>query len=284
MKNFINPRPPYPNELFHHGIKGQQWGVRNGPPYPLGSGKVTTHRDRVIRTKEDEKIISEIQKWDNNKRKDTIKSLITEKQYKSAAKLALSNTRNSILKLRRRTESIDPNTGLYLKNRKSSILQDAINVNPSHTDTTTSSENNCLLCTVAYDIRRRGYDVVSKQHAKIDLLYDVGVDDVKDWYPGAKYKKFNNGKESLNTALKFIEKNEKNGTRGYLDMAWGENSGHVVSYEKLNGKLYFIDSQSANVYEYKKGLPKIYNGAISAGYMRLDNIQPNYILIKEAIE
>ena len=34
----MNPyRPPYPNELYHHGIKGQRWGVRNGPPYPLSS-------------------------------------------------------------------------------------------------------------------------------------------------------------------------------------------------------------------------------------------------------
>ena len=24
-----------PSELFHHGIKNQHWGVRNGPPYPL---------------------------------------------------------------------------------------------------------------------------------------------------------------------------------------------------------------------------------------------------------
>ena len=23
------------NELYHHGIKGQRWGKRNGPPYPL---------------------------------------------------------------------------------------------------------------------------------------------------------------------------------------------------------------------------------------------------------
>ena len=23
--------------LSHHGIEGQKWGVRNGPPYPLGS-------------------------------------------------------------------------------------------------------------------------------------------------------------------------------------------------------------------------------------------------------
>lgn len=25
----------YFNEIYHHGIKGQKWGVRNGPPYPL---------------------------------------------------------------------------------------------------------------------------------------------------------------------------------------------------------------------------------------------------------
>lgn len=25
------------NELYHHGIKGQRWGVRNGPPYPLNA-------------------------------------------------------------------------------------------------------------------------------------------------------------------------------------------------------------------------------------------------------
>lgn len=28
------------NELYHHGIQGQKWGKRNGPPYPLeGAGK-----------------------------------------------------------------------------------------------------------------------------------------------------------------------------------------------------------------------------------------------------
>lgn len=29
-------------ELYHHGIKGQQWGVRHGPPYPLdGTGDIS---------------------------------------------------------------------------------------------------------------------------------------------------------------------------------------------------------------------------------------------------
>lgn len=27
------------NYLIHHGIKGQQWGVQNGPPYPLDNGQ-----------------------------------------------------------------------------------------------------------------------------------------------------------------------------------------------------------------------------------------------------
>lgn len=26
------------NGLYHHGVKGQKWGVRNGPPYPLEGG------------------------------------------------------------------------------------------------------------------------------------------------------------------------------------------------------------------------------------------------------
>lgn len=32
-------------ELYHHGIKGQQWGKQNGPPYPL---RETVH-DKIVK-------------------------------------------------------------------------------------------------------------------------------------------------------------------------------------------------------------------------------------------
>lgn len=38
------------NELYHHGIKGQQWGVRHGPPYPLdGTGDITIKKGTRFR-------------------------------------------------------------------------------------------------------------------------------------------------------------------------------------------------------------------------------------------
>jgi hypothetical protein len=34
------------NDIAHHGIKGQKWGVRNGPPYPLDKNKKS---DTIVR-------------------------------------------------------------------------------------------------------------------------------------------------------------------------------------------------------------------------------------------
>lgn len=32
--------------LVHHGIKGQQWGVRNGPPYPLSDRQIEKYKKK----------------------------------------------------------------------------------------------------------------------------------------------------------------------------------------------------------------------------------------------
>lgn len=49
---YENPRPVYPNELYHHGIRGQSWGVQNGPPYPLSKAE---HRAVIRQQKREAK-------------------------------------------------------------------------------------------------------------------------------------------------------------------------------------------------------------------------------------
>ncbi len=45
MNNFYTPTPDFYNDyIAHHGIIGQSWGHRNGPPYPLDSSKSTGSR------------------------------------------------------------------------------------------------------------------------------------------------------------------------------------------------------------------------------------------------
>lgn len=37
------------SEIYHHGIRGQKWGVRNGSPYPLGGGDYSQSEKKAIR-------------------------------------------------------------------------------------------------------------------------------------------------------------------------------------------------------------------------------------------
>lgn len=43
------------SQLYHHGILGQHWGVRNGPPYPLRGGDYSQSETRKIRAKRKQK-------------------------------------------------------------------------------------------------------------------------------------------------------------------------------------------------------------------------------------
>lgn len=38
----------YKHAMRHHGIKGQKWGIQNGPPYPLGGGDYTPSEKKAI--------------------------------------------------------------------------------------------------------------------------------------------------------------------------------------------------------------------------------------------
>lgn len=43
------------NSFLHHGIEGQKWGVRNGPPYPLDSQSDSDYKQHKQELKEEKK-------------------------------------------------------------------------------------------------------------------------------------------------------------------------------------------------------------------------------------
>lgn len=137
--------------------------------------------------------------------------------------------------------------------------------------------NNCALCTVAYDMRRRGYDVQARSIAKGLVPQDV----LPNWYKNPKfiYPEFKREKgESRKTFVKRTYEElstqiEKlgDGARGYLSIRWeGTASGHAVAWEVSNKQTTFYDAQSGKIDPYQIFTlcdPKFYM------YVRLDNLK-----------
>ncbi len=63
------------NNFLHHGIEGQKWGVRNGPPYPLDQGNanriVQERKNKLEKYKEDKSKYGKI--YNGNKAKRALK-------------------------------------------------------------------------------------------------------------------------------------------------------------------------------------------------------------------
>jgi len=45
----------YKDELYHYGIRGQKWGVKNGPPYPLSGGDYTQTEWKALKAERKKK-------------------------------------------------------------------------------------------------------------------------------------------------------------------------------------------------------------------------------------
>lgn len=121
---------------------------------------------------------------------------------------------------------------------------------------------NCMNCTTAYELRRRGYDVEAGPWRESNTYHAA----LEDWYKDVKVKKVKN----TNNLVKAIQSDNPPGSRGNLMVGWSGGGGHSMVYEvDLKGKVHILDPQTNSVIDEDK-LPDLIS---SAQYARTDNLK-----------
>lgn len=200
-----------------------------------------------------------------------------------AAKFAEAPIRKKIVDSNRsKSTERDKESGLLLKHSDMSKREDMFMVNPEYKNFDANTKNNCMLCTTAYDLRRRGYDVSAN---KASWGYDA--EDATRWYKNAEVKeaaertRFDEAttKKYLNDTVKALE-SQGEGARGNLMVQWISGGGHSIAYEVENGKVVLYDCQTNTVY---KDPNKVLQNTWYAQYMRTDNLEVDFDYVREAV-
>ncbi len=200
------------------------------------------------------------------------------KQFLGSIAEGLNHLKLSIDKIGSET---DPKSGLTLKKEDQGKEYDLDMANPGWENPDGGSQYNCPCCSVAYDMRRRGFDVNAKQtsvglsESQIVTMYkDPVVHDVYlDKTDKAKgYSLSDAAEEQLST--------EPDGSRGIAWMTWNGGGGHAVAYEIENGVPYIYDAQPGT----KVPIDEYVDNATTFTYYRTDNLEPDYEQVKKVVE
>ena len=239
--------------LKHHGIKGQRWGEKNGPPYPLDA---KTHKEVVSgaeKTKSKSNASEVVGDIDPELAAFAveasalalffigtaiyipIKKNKNHKEWKKQNDEISEDYLSDISDIKQFSEDDKPREIKGEHSRE----DDMAAVNPKYGTPTKGSSNNCALCTIAYEFRRRGYDVNAK-------LCSTGMYSdklVQDMFEGTK-KLDDMGGRNWSAVYKKFEKKYPEGSRGMICVS-SIFGGHAMAFEIQNGKMEIYDAQSA---------------------------------------
>lgn len=243
-------------ELYHHGIKGQRWGIRR-----------FQKKDGTLTAKGKERYSQDDSMADEPAEKNSKKGL-TDKQKKAikvgAAIVGTALVAYGAYKVsqiyRGSGSKIDPDTGFRLLDKNMSDAEHLKAINPGRISFLSKSKNmeiingsssNCMLCTTAYEFRKRGFDV----HAGLEKTgYGYMPDQIfpklfKDYKGTTKFSSRDGSYRSLLTDIEKFAESQGHGSRGNTVVWWKQGGGHSVIWENINGKIVFKDGQTNKIYE-----------------------------------
>lgn len=270
--------------LKHHGIQGMHWGERNGPPYPLDQ---QTHNEVISdsgsKSKRSMKLTDTQKKWIKRGAIAVAAVGLTAGGIYLAKSGHLQNIGK--IALQKGYGAIDDLSSFPDMPTSHNIRTDYKGINPNRNAKNLSNINfelltedkkplynvNCQACALAYELKCRGKNVISK-------LIDTRTMSPESFYSKV-YKNArieNVGK--INTWSELDKKLIKlgNGARGTLLMELAESK-HSISFEVTNGKLYLIDGQIEQIFNTN---PRIMDSIYKANkntlkFVRTDNLELN---------
>lgn len=318
-----NLRRPYSNELYHHGIKGQKWGVRrfqnvDGTLTAAGkerynSGVIRKNSNVPSKNKGSADIVLATAVLFAPEIIYTTTALVNS--AKRSSEVRKSKNLQAQCSKERAEAKTDSASGLKIQKTPKSLEENVKRVNPQYgegkwsknPDLASSVTNNCVDCSITLEMRRRGYEVQAlynnrgkeglkdgqKCFKKAKPVYVIKAPDPPknsqerdaylNFYINAENERMAGNRNFIKKATEAMSK-EPVGSRGMLCVDWDKYSGHAMGYEIMpGGKLRIIDGQVGKIYD-GKSVNKILKYALSFEYERLDNLEVNYKNIKESVK
>lgn len=306
----------YNTYLYHHGILGQHWGKKNGPPYPLDAGdhsaseKKAGWRKSLSKSGVDKDEKNGYNKDTGEKKKFTLTSnqkkaiaigaaavatgLVMYGAYKTGAldkfigsgKDALHGGLESIGKasVSDITNETSKSVSASIKklNKPESLAESLKNANPLKRSE--EGKNNCTYCSVAGFLRRAGYNVTAKGTG------GVGQNPAGVWekcFKDVQVLEGTAGKfgRSKRDAEEFLLKRFGDNAEGVVSVPFNSNGdGHAFNWKIENGKVFFMDFQQGTS---GSQLDMYWNFIDPNGYFavaRLDGLKINFVGLKDIVE
>lgn len=287
-------------ELYHHGILGQKWGRRNGPPYPLSAGDHSASEKKAGWRKS----LSSGITYGSQKPKSKEKFHLTDKQktaikigaavaatalvayggyklYQSGALDSVIETGKKVVQKSSNAGSFNGDTGSAETLKAIQTAATGINSNKSSPETSVNfvmkafdgkelESVNCQACTLSYELRRRGLDASARL---VDTRRYSGEHLMNVFYKNAKVSdtSVDTWKDLASTLTKMGD-----GSRGNL-MLQCNGSGHSFAYEVFKDKVIVMDTQNGKSFDLtSRALDWFYNADKSnVKFLRTDNLELN---------